>query len=441
MGCFFSSAAKHPALAAKGGGKGKPKQMGSSPPSSVGDAGGGIIIMGSSAAFKKKLDPKDFQCLNLIGQTVVKRPGSINGQQFIVMDCEDCDIWVCDHCEMVTIDRSRNCRIFIGPCESSIFVRNCSNVKLIAACRQFRTRDCEDLDVLMHCASQPSIETSKRVRFGCFQFFYFALGAQFEKARLPVFNNRWSEVYNFNPKHGGYELLMGAEAEPSAFLKPLHEHTDFVTADESDCWRTQSPVPRTDGPVASGADNAVVVCAPEAGIDGALDLIRALTVQRLHAMRATYPARRSTPRNPARHACGARRSRSAPPADARFARALSRDVAEPMQGAGGLRLARTIQFELDTNWRQRLYSALAFAPGSAELNDARNGASVIVLQVTGAGSAASAAAQLGVFNAARGKTLAWASTEARGGEEMAAFLFVNEDTGNSMGPSPGPAHH
>jgi protein XRP2 len=296
MGCFFSTPEHHAAAAAKreagGAAKGKAKRMVGSPPSSsAGDAGGGIIIMGSSAAFKKKLDPKDFQCVNLTGQTVVKRPGSINGQQFVVMGCEDCDSWVCDHCEMVTIDRSRNCRIFIGPCESSIFVRNCANVKLVAACRQFRTRDCEDLDVLMHCVSQPTIETSKRVRFGCFQFFYFALGAQFEKARLPVFNNRWSEVYNYKPMHGGYELLTGPAAEPSAFLKPLHEHADFVTADESDHWRAQSPVPRTDGPAAAGADTTVVICAPEAGIDGALDLIRALTVRPRAAPRAPSSAR------------------------------------------------------------------------------------------------------------------------------------------------------
>jgi len=45
---------------------------------------------------KKKLDPKDFMFSKLKGQVCIKEPGSINGQQFIIEDCEDCDIYLCD---------------------------------------------------------------------------------------------------------------------------------------------------------------------------------------------------------------------------------------------------------------------------------------------------------------------------------------------------------
>ncbi len=36
----------------------------------------------------KKLDPKDFMCQKLEGAVVIKPPGSINGQQFIIEDCK-----------------------------------------------------------------------------------------------------------------------------------------------------------------------------------------------------------------------------------------------------------------------------------------------------------------------------------------------------------------
>lgn len=74
----------------------------------------------------------------LTGQVVVKEPGAIAGQQFVIANCTDCDIFLCDHCEMVTIDKCTNCRIFVGPCESSVFIRDCTQMHMVVACRQLR---------------------------------------------------------------------------------------------------------------------------------------------------------------------------------------------------------------------------------------------------------------------------------------------------------------
>ncbi len=40
------------------------------------------------------------------------------------------------------------------------------------ACQQFRSRDCQKLDVFVSCVSQPIIEASTGIKFGCFQFHY-----------------------------------------------------------------------------------------------------------------------------------------------------------------------------------------------------------------------------------------------------------------------------
>jgi protein XRP2 len=86
-----------------------------------------------------KLDPADFMLCKLKGQTIIKQPGSIRGQQFIIEDCEDCTIFLLDHSATVSIDECKNCNIFVGPCESSVFVRTSSKLKLIIAAQQLRS--------------------------------------------------------------------------------------------------------------------------------------------------------------------------------------------------------------------------------------------------------------------------------------------------------------
>ncbi|KAJ0412302.1 hypothetical protein ATCC90586_009492 [Pythium insidiosum] len=138
---------------------------------------------------------------------LAKLPGSINGQQFLIENCSDCDIFLLDHCTAVQIDDCINCRIVVGPCESSLFLRNCKQCTIVCAVQQFRTRDCEDVDVYLYSSTEPIIETSTRMRFACYPLTYFSLQHQFEQAKFSVWNNRWSEVYNFSPDHGSWKAL------------------------------------------------------------------------------------------------------------------------------------------------------------------------------------------------------------------------------------------
>ena len=62
------------------------------------------------------------------------------------------------------MDRCQRCRIFIGPCESSVFLRNCDQIRAVIACQQFRTRDVSQLECLLLSVSQPSVETTSQVR-------------------------------------------------------------------------------------------------------------------------------------------------------------------------------------------------------------------------------------------------------------------------------------
>lgn len=88
---------------------------------------------------------------------LTKLPGSINGQQFIIEDCSDCDVFLLDNCTSVQIDECVNCRIVVGPCQASLFLRNCKRCTLVCAVQQFRTRDCVDVDVYLYSATGTTV--------------------------------------------------------------------------------------------------------------------------------------------------------------------------------------------------------------------------------------------------------------------------------------------
>lgn len=101
------------------------------------------------------LKREDFMFSNIKepSSVLVKLSGSINGQQFIIEDCSDCDIFLFDNCTSVQIDECVNCRILVGPCQASLFLRNCRKCTVICAVQQFRTRDCVDVDVYLYSAT------------------------------------------------------------------------------------------------------------------------------------------------------------------------------------------------------------------------------------------------------------------------------------------------
>ncbi|XP_053214383.1 protein XRP2-like, partial [Panonychus citri] len=84
----------------------------------------------------------------------------------------------------------------------SIFLRNCSNCRIICASQQFRARDCKNLHLFLHCLTKPTIEACESILVACYSFFYSQLSDQFKLAGLTVFNNSWSQVYDFGGDEG-----------------------------------------------------------------------------------------------------------------------------------------------------------------------------------------------------------------------------------------------
>jgi hypothetical protein len=64
---------------------------------------------------KKKPDVSQFIIENLEGEEAGRGIGTINGQQFMIRNCQGANIYLFDHTNTVTIDDCKNCKIFVGP--------------------------------------------------------------------------------------------------------------------------------------------------------------------------------------------------------------------------------------------------------------------------------------------------------------------------------------
>lgn len=161
------------------------------------------------------------------GQIFTRRAGQVTGQQFLAEDCSDCVFAVVDRTDSVVIESCRDCVVFLGPVAGSVFLRGCTGMKVVAACRQLRLRDCESVDILLHCATLPVVESSRRIRFGCWSLGslagYPGYAAQLSQASMSPFSNFWSEIHDFTPAAGSWSLL-----PPSATMTSLLEEAGMA---------------------------------------------------------------------------------------------------------------------------------------------------------------------------------------------------------------------
>lgn len=135
------------------------------------------------------------------------KTGSVAGEQFLVEDCENCNVFLFDHCTNVIVDRCANCRVFVGPCDTSVSLRECTDCAFTVYCQQLRTRELRNCDIRLFCSTDPVLELCTGTRIGMAMESYFEINAHMRRAGLRKWCNRWSAVHNFTPEVGGWEAL------------------------------------------------------------------------------------------------------------------------------------------------------------------------------------------------------------------------------------------
>lgn len=149
-----------------------------------------------------KKDPSNYMSIGKTGETIVKEPGSIDGQNYVIEECTGCTIFVLDACDSIQIDLCKDCTFVIGPVRGSVFIRDCSDCRCVMTTRQFRTRDCKACDILLTCATRPIIESSSNLRFGCNDFHYEPFKAHLEQLGMNRYQNFWSYIHDFTAGTG-----------------------------------------------------------------------------------------------------------------------------------------------------------------------------------------------------------------------------------------------
>lgn len=168
-------------------------------------------MMSTFYSFKNKVNEPE---------PLIKNPGDIDGQMFDIADCENSTLVIMDNCEQVQIDQCKNCRIFVGACASSIFIRDCTNCVFYTCCRQLRLRDVTHSKFYIYSMSEVHIEYSNTIFFAPFNGGYPDHARHLQNANLDVKQNLWYDIFDHNDPmktHVNWALLPEAEYEEPWF--------------------------------------------------------------------------------------------------------------------------------------------------------------------------------------------------------------------------------
>ena len=177
-----------------------------------------------------------------------KEPGAIEGQPFEMAELADCTVVLLDHSEAIQVDYLVNCRVFIGACCDSVFVRNCTGCTFTMACKQLRTRECVDCTFYLYTMTEPVIEMSSDVRFAPFNGAYPEHPDHMAEARLDPALNLWFAVFDFNDdaKTGDNWRLLSRDEEEAVWCPAVGDAGGAIIS-ESTIPRVEAgsiPIPR-----------------------------------------------------------------------------------------------------------------------------------------------------------------------------------------------------
>lgn len=140
------------------------------------------------------------------GERIERGEGSLGGSDLAVERIEDCTLAAFDRTSQVQLDDAVGCEVVLGPCEGSVFVRDCSDCVVRACCRQLRARGCKRVRFELFCPSHPSIEDCSELTFSYWRTAYPGLTRQVQSAGFPSDRNNFAEVYDFSHNAGCFTI-------------------------------------------------------------------------------------------------------------------------------------------------------------------------------------------------------------------------------------------
>eukprot|EP00890_Picochlorum_soloecismus_P000365 jgi/Picsp_1/1329/NSC_04809-R1_protein xrp2 len=152
----------------------------------------------------------------IVGQTLFKLPGTIDGDGFVLKNLRDCTVFLLDYTSEVEVSDCENCQIFIGPVDGPALFQGCRNCHVSSASQQFQAKECACCDFGLYCATGPTLTSCQQITIGCWSGAYAGLGTHFSKANLDPSKNDFGKVYDASQVEGqemNYKLVM--EPQPA----------------------------------------------------------------------------------------------------------------------------------------------------------------------------------------------------------------------------------
>lgn len=131
-------------------------------------------------------------------EVIIRKPGSLRGEGITLEKLEDCEIYICDTTAQVFLDYCKRCVVLLGPCQSSVFVRDSEDCTLWMAAQQLRTRDCKHCAFYLHSHTEPIIEASDELAFAPWAAHYPLCSSHFQQAGFDSKKNLWNAIFDFS---------------------------------------------------------------------------------------------------------------------------------------------------------------------------------------------------------------------------------------------------
>lgn len=142
-------------------------------------------------------------------EVIVRKPGSLRGEGITLDRLEECEVYICDKTAQVFLDFCKRSLVLVGPCESSIFVRDCEDCTFWLACQQLRTNNCKRCTFHLHAKTEPIIETSEDLAFAPWAARYPGCSSHFQQAGFDPQKNMWNAIFDFSgvKSHSHWRIL------------------------------------------------------------------------------------------------------------------------------------------------------------------------------------------------------------------------------------------
>eukprot|EP00931_Biecheleriopsis_adriatica_P078351 TRINITY_DN517_c0_g1_i6.p1 TRINITY_DN517_c0_g1~~TRINITY_DN517_c0_g1_i6.p1 ORF type:complete len:2392 (-),score=709.48 TRINITY_DN517_c0_g1_i6:39-7214(-) len=142
----------------------------------------------------------------------IRKSGSISSHSLQVVQLEeldDCEVYICDKTSQAFIDVCKRSVVLVGPCETSVFVRDCEDCVFWIAAQQLRTRDCKNCTFFLYSKTEPCIESSEELAFAPWCASYPFCSAHFNELKFDPARNLWNAIFDFTgqPDRSNWRIL------------------------------------------------------------------------------------------------------------------------------------------------------------------------------------------------------------------------------------------